>query len=154
MAPDTAEEPLAEPAATASADGSPAACAKCDLPLQPGEKSLRKSMNTIRCARCRAAMNQLLRHLSGMLEGWEDITEARRMIFFRDVKAASASGLAYEKMRSILVDTLTQTSKKVEKTSLGGTFQPLSWWAQSGYDVEAVRLHGEREEHQASSCLT
>ena len=154
LAPEAAQEPLAEPAATGSADGTPAACTKCGLPLQPGEKSLRKSRNTIRCARCHAAMSQLLRHLGGMPAGWEDMTEARRMIFFRDVKAASASGLAYEKIRSILVDTLTQTSKKVEKTSVGGTFQPLSWWAQSGYDVEAVRLHGEKEEHQACLCLT
>ena len=55
----------------------------------------------------------------------------------------------HEKLRSLLVDTLTETSKKVETTSKGGTFQPLSWWAQAGYDVEAVQEHGEREEHEA-----
>ena len=30
---------------------------------------------------------------------------------------------------------------------MGGGFQPLSWWAQQGYDVEAVEARGEQKSH-------
>ena len=149
---ETTMEPALPPAAAPAA---PAAetpvCCKCGLPLQQGETGVRKSRHTLRCMRCNAAVSQLQRHLGGMPDGWLEMTEPKRMVFFQQVKASAegTGGLVYEKLRSLLVDTLTETSKKVETTSKGGTFQPLSWWAQAGYDVEAVQEHGEREEHEA-----
>ena len=60
---------------------------------------------------------------------------------------AEGQHLSFDRVRSLLVDTLTSTVTESEKSSMGGGFQPLSWWAQQGYDVEAVEARGEQKPH-------
>ncbi|CAE7527906.1 unnamed protein product, partial [Symbiodinium pilosum] len=61
--------------------------------------------------------------------------------------------LSFDRVRSLLVDTLTSTVTESNKTSVGGGFQPLSWWAQHRYDVEAVEVHGEQKSHDVFGAV-
>ena len=76
-----------------------------------------------------------LRRLAG--HSWASASEAAKVEFFKRCKA-EGQHLSFDRARSLLVDTLTSTVTESNKTSVGGGFQPLSWWAQHRYDVEAV----------------
>ena len=131
------------------------ACARCQQVQKAGEKTVQKSKNTWICAACNSVLSKLARRYGGFPEGWDSLTDQQRVGFFADAKSdQSALGLAYDRIESKLVDTLATATRQKRTHAEAGAFQPLSWWAQNGYDVEAVRTGAEVQDDKASQCCS
>ncbi|CAE7436214.1 unnamed protein product, partial [Symbiodinium pilosum] len=125
---------------------------RCDEPKNEGSAGVWKSKTAWWCADCNKVTSRLARAYDGLPDSWASTSEAAKVEFFKRCKA-EGQHLSFDRARSPLVDTLTSTVTESEKTSVGGGFQPLLWWAQQGYDVEAVEAYGEQKSHDVFGAV-
>ena len=127
-------------------------CRRRDEPKNEGSAGVWKSKTAWWCADCNKVTSQLARAYDGLPDSWASTSEAAKVEFFKRCKA-EGQHLSFDRARSLLVDTLTSTVTESDKTSVSGGFQPLSWWAQQGYDMEAVEAHGEQKSHDVFGAV-
>ena len=150
-APTLVEEPAAGGDSLVAAGQAPqlaqlVRCRRCEMVKKADSKGVWKSKKAWWCSDCNATTSKLARAYDGLPETWASTSEAAKVEFFKRCKA-KGQHLAFDRVRSLLVDALTSTVTEAEKTSVAGGYQPLSWWAQQGYDVEAVEKQGDRKDH-------
>ena len=129
-APTLVEEPAAGGDSLVAAGQAPqlaqlVRCRRCEMVKKADSKGVWKSKKAWWCSDCNATTSKLARAYDGLPETWASTSEAAKVEFFKRCKA-EGQHLAFDRVRSLLVDTLTSTVTEAEKTSVAGGYQPLS----------------------------
>ena len=102
------------------------------------------------CKGCTALTAMLQRNLGGLPQDLTLMDRDAQMSFFRtclQMRDDTSSAFSYSKVRAILKNSMVQRFYNREKDSIVGEWQPLSFWKQRGYDVDAIEANAPKEKH-------
>ena len=121
-------------------------CDRCSLPVAESEMAAKRNEHTkqVECKSCRSLLSLLKYHVSPT-EVFSKMSKDDVTGFFqRALEERKQNGgiLKYEVVRANLLKHFQKRITDVAKRSAGGTYQPLSWWSQNGYDPVAVQEKG------------
>lgn len=127
-------------------------CAKCNSPMGFEDMAAKKNPwnKDVICKSCHSTLCLLRKHLS-VAELQNNMSDEESLQFFQKVleeRRKNKGILSYKILRSTLHSELSIKVTETTKQEAAGTYQPLSWWKEQGYDSEAVRQKGLKMDHE------
>ena len=146
---------LSSPTAPEALEDDVILCCKCKIEVTIENMAAPKKVGSnVKAMRrnCHAVTTMLYRYLGTTLpEEWHQLTADQQQDFYRKcsaAKAASDGPLRYGSVRAILKESFVEISSTEDTTEVGGGYQPLSYWANPGYDTDKIEESAPREEHE------
>lgn len=124
-------------------------CHKCYQAMETHDIAAKKfAGDKPTCRSCHNLLSMLGKQMS-LKELQKELPEDHMTNFCRQVHTARSSAdgvLKYSQVRDLLQTTLSNKVVQTFRQGSGGTYQPLSWWQQNGYDVKKVEEKGFKRE--------
>ena len=123
-------------------------CSKCRTMKSSDElASSKNGYSKVVCKACHALGVMLFRQAGS--EVIDALDPAAREGFFRRCNALKTSDpdgcFRYKVVRGELLESLVQTKEHVTRVGAGGSYQPLSYYANLGYDTERIKNNALHE---------
>jgi len=127
-----------------------ASCVKCGCPTDDFDS------HSLQCRQCWNVHQILYRHLGGAPSTLQSLQPDEQKKFFKDVgskmKITPKNG-RWALVRAAMVKSITHYRKEERVTSVKRKFLPLSVLEKKGYDVDAIKAHGDRREDEAPEVV-
>ncbi|CAL1151112.1 unnamed protein product, partial [Cladocopium goreaui] len=122
-----------------------ASCVKCGCPTDDFDS------HSLQCRQCWNVHQILYRHLGGAPSTLQSLQPDEQKKFFKDVgskmKITPKNG-RWALVRAAMVKSITHYRKEERVNSVKRKFLPLSVLEKKGYDVDAIKAHGDRREDE------
>ena len=144
----------AKPAESQQASEKKFLCGRCRTEVNEDELLQREFTNVRYCKPCHATHTALLRH---GIQCDKELSEESARKFFRESRLARLGGgrIAYEKLRTMVKQTMVQETQKLYKEEKAGPFLPLSVHAKNGLDeatLKRIEQEAPMREHPLLGC--
>ena len=127
-----------------------ATCVKCGCPNDDFES------HSLQCRQCWNVHQILYRHLGGAPSSLQSMQPDEQKKFFKDVggqmKITPKNG-RWALVRAAMVKCMTHYRKEERVNSVKRKYLPLSVLERKGYDLDAIKAHGDRREDEVAELV-